>query len=121
VGAAAKALAGFADPVVWIAGGRGKGADFSALAEVARSHARLALLIGEDAGRLAEALEDAVPCECVERLDRAVSRAHEIAKPGDVVLLAPACASFDQFENFGDRGDAFVALVEKTIAGAARR
>jgi UDP-N-acetylmuramoylalanine--D-glutamate ligase len=120
VGAAVKALAGFANPVIWIAGGRGKGANFAALADVARTHARLVLLIGEDADRLAETLHAAVPCERVETLARAVERAREVAKPGDVVLLAPACASFDQFENFEDRGDAFVALVGQTVEGAPR-
>ena len=68
----------------------------------------------EDA--LAEALEEAlagaVPCERVESLEHAVTRAAEVAKPGDVVLLAPACASFDQFTSFEARGDAFRELVE---------
>lgn len=117
VGAAAKALAGFADPVVWIAGGKGKGADFQQLADVARAHAKRALLIGEDAPALAEALREAVPCERVETLERAVARAREIAKPLDVVLLAPACASFDQFRNFEHRGEVFVDLVSRVVEG----
>ena len=119
VGAAAKALAAFSDPVVWIAGGTGKGADFSPLADVARLHAREALLIGDDATRLCEALAGAVHCEIVETLEHAVSRAYALAKPGDVVLLAPACASFDQFENFEARGDAFVSLVQQSLDGGA--
>ncbi len=118
VGAAAKSLAAFAEPVVWIAGGRAKGAALAALADTARTHARLALLIGEAADELASALEGAVACERVETLERAVARAAEIAKPGDVVLLAPACASFDQFESFEARGDAFQHHVEVITRGA---
>jgi len=118
VGAAAKALAAFADPVLWIAGGRDKGADFAELAPVAGRHARCALLVGEAAEKLERSLDGAVDCERVGTVERAVARAAEIAKPGDVVLLAPACASFDQFESFEARGDAFRQRVQAEIQGA---
>ena len=115
VGAAQKALAAFPGAVIWIAGGRGKGADFAPLADAARGHVRQALLIGEDAGAIANALGNAAPSETVATLDDAVARAAAIAKPGDVVLLAPACASFDQFASFEARGDAFAAYVRETL------
>ncbi len=118
VGAAARALAAFAEPIVWIAGGRTKGADLAELAPVAKAHARLALLIGEAAAELETVLEGAVACERAETLERAVERAAELAKPGDVVLLAPACASFDQFTSFEARGDAFRHSVERVTRGA---
>ncbi len=110
-GAALAALASQSAPVVWIAGGRDKGLAFETLAEAARPHVRAALLIGEAADKIARALGDRVPLERVASLGEAVRRAHSLAVPGDVVLLAPACASFDQFADFEDRGDQFRQLV----------
>jgi UDP-N-acetylmuramoylalanine--D-glutamate ligase len=110
-GAAARALRGFAAPIVWIAGGRHKGGDLSALAATAQGRVRHALLIGEAAERLARDLDGRVDFERVPTLVDAVRRAAAIAEAGDVVLLAPACASFDQFENFEDRGRQFQAAV----------
>ncbi len=121
VGAAGRSLAAFAEPVVWIAGGRAKGADLAELAPAAKAHARTALLIGEAASALEVALDGVVPCESVGTLERAVERAAVLAKPGDVVLLAPACASFDQFESFEARGDAFRHHVERVTEGARER
>jgi UDP-N-acetylmuramoylalanine--D-glutamate ligase len=118
VGAAVKSLAAFSEPVVWIAGGRGKGADFAELTSVAASHARIALLIGEAAAEIEAALDAAVPHERVGTLEGAVERAVALAKPGDVVLLAPACASFDQFTSFEARGDAFELAVRAITEGA---
>jgi UDP-N-acetylmuramoylalanine--D-glutamate ligase len=110
-GAALAALTSQTAPVVWIAGGRDKGLAFEALAEAARGHVRAALLIGEAAGKIAQALTDHVACQSVGTLEEAVHRAHSLAEPGDVVVLAPACASFDQFADFEDRGDQFRQLV----------
>jgi UDP-N-acetylmuramoylalanine--D-glutamate ligase len=110
-GAALAALTSQTAPVVWIAGGRDKGLAFEALAEAARGHVRAALLIGEAAGKIAQALTDHVACQRVGTLEEAVHRAHSLAEPGDVVVLAPACASFDQFADFEDRGDQFRQLV----------
>jgi UDP-N-acetylmuramoylalanine--D-glutamate ligase len=109
--ALAEAARGQTAPVVWIAGGRDKGLAFEALAEAARGRVRAALLIGEAAGKIAQALTDHVACQRVGTLEEAVHRAHSLAEPGDVVVLAPACASFDQFADFEDRGDQFRQLV----------
>ncbi|HPG26267.1 MAG: UDP-N-acetylmuramoyl-L-alanine--D-glutamate ligase [Spirochaetaceae bacterium] len=116
VGAAVRALENETAPIVWIAGGRHKGGALDALATAARGRVRRALLIGEAAGKLEAALGDAVASECVGDLEHAVERAAAIASPGDVVLLAPACASFDQFENFEDRGRQFQAAVRARAA-----
>jgi UDP-N-acetylmuramoylalanine--D-glutamate ligase len=110
-GAACAALQRFAAPLVWIAGGRDKGLDFAPLAEAARGRVRRALLLGEAAGRLEQALGAAVATERVGDLDAAVTRAARLAEPGDVVLLSPACASFDQFRSFEERGERFCRAV----------
>ena len=116
VGACAAALAGFGTAgtkVVLIAGGDGKGASFTALKAPVAAHARHAVLIGRDAERLAAALAGAVPKSRAADLDEAVAQALAAAYDGDVVLLSPACASFDMFDGFAARGDAFVAAVER--------
>jgi UDP-N-acetylmuramoylalanine--D-glutamate ligase len=110
-GATAPALALELRPVVWIAGGKDKGLDYAELAAARLSGVRRALLIGEAAPRIAAALGARVPHETVGSLEAAVARAAELARPGDVVLLSPACASFDQFRNFEHRGDRFRELV----------
>lgn len=111
-GAAEFALDAQTAPVVWIAGGRDKDLCFDALAERARGRVRLALLIGEAAGKIARALEGRVPYERVGTLDAAVRRAAEAAVPGEVVLLAPGCASFDQFASYAERGERFREAVD---------
>jgi UDP-N-acetylmuramoylalanine--D-glutamate ligase len=110
-GAAEFALDAQRAPVVWIAGGRDKELSFDALAESARRRVRRALLVGEAAGKLARALEGRVPYEVAGTVEAAVRRAAEVALPGDVVLLAPACASFDQFKSYAERGERFRAAV----------
>jgi len=111
LGAAARALESMTSPVVWIAGGKHKGADLAPLAESARGRVRVALLIGEAAPELERALAGVVPCERVGDLATAVARAAAVAEPGDAVLLAPACSSYDQFQSLEDRGRRFVAAV----------
>jgi UDP-N-acetylmuramoylalanine--D-glutamate ligase len=108
--AAAAALRTF-DSVVWIAGGLNKGLSFDPLATEIGARVRLALTIGT-AGPEIAALTRASEVETIEAgwLDRAVAIAHERARPGDVVLLAPACASWDQFSDYAERGDRFRAL-----------
>jgi UDP-N-acetylmuramoylalanine--D-glutamate ligase len=109
VAAARRALAAYADePVHLIAGGSGKDEDFAPLAAAIGPNVRSIHLIGDEAERLASALPGA---HIDGELPRAVAHASEVAEPGDVVLLSPACASFDQFANFEARGDAFRALV----------
>ncbi len=110
-GAAIQALESLPGPILWIAGGRHKGGDLTPLLRSAAGRVRRALLIGEAAGEFEDALGSELQCECVGNLEKAVDRAAAIAQPGDTVLLAPACASFDQFESFEDRGRQFKTAV----------
>lgn len=116
VGAAARALAGYTHPIVWIAGGKDKDLDFTALAPIAKAHVRAAILIGQAAQKIEKALGGAVPVQHAPNIDTAVRHAAQIAHPGDIVLLSPACASFDQFKNFEDRGEKFSAAVKRLEA-----
>ncbi len=112
VDAAAKAIDAF-DGGLWvILGGKDKGSDFSVLKEPMAAKARAGLLIGAGAKKIDRQLAGAVETQHVETLERAVARAKEQAQPGDTVLLAPACASFDQFANYEERGRRFKELVE---------
>jgi UDP-N-acetylmuramoylalanine--D-glutamate ligase len=107
VAAARRALAAYADePVHLILGGSRKGEDFAPLAAAIGSNVRSVHLIGEEADRLGEVIEGHVD----GTLERAVEHAARLAQPGEVVLLSPACASYDQFENFEARGDEFGRL-----------
>jgi UDP-N-acetylmuramoylalanine--D-glutamate ligase len=108
VGASVAALEGFADPVVLIAGGDGKGQDFAPLASAVKRHARAVVLIGRDAARIEAALkETGTPLHRAATLEEATLEAFHLAREGDAVLLSPACASFDMFRNYGHRGDVF--------------
>lgn len=110
VAAALRAVAAYDRPLLLIAGGRAKGESFEPLAAAARGRVDCAFLIGEAAPELAEALGD-VPHETSGDLGTAVAAAAAAARPGDVVLLSPACASYDQFRDFEERGDEFRRLV----------
>lgn len=112
-GAALRSLASFDAPIVWIAGGRAKGLPLAALAKAAGERARAAVLIGEAAEQLRDALANRIDVRSAASLDEAVSIAAELARPGDVVLLAPACASQDQFRDFAERGERFRAAVAR--------
>jgi UDP-N-acetylmuramoylalanine--D-glutamate ligase len=118
-GAAMRALAGFAEPVIWIAGGRDKGLDFGELADIAAEQVRAAVLIGEAAGKLANTLAGRVEVHRADSLEEAVAVAARLAGSGDVVLLAPACASQDQFQDFAERGDRFRNAVKSLDAEGA--
>ena len=111
VAAAAVALRAMVRPFVLIAGGHPKGESFAPLAPLLRPHCRSVVAYGEAAAELAEALTDAAPVTRVDRFDDAVARAGAAARAGDVVLLSPACASYDQFRNFEERGELFRRLV----------
>lgn len=122
-GATAAALAGLVpEPsrgrAVLIAGGEGKGADFTALAEVIAAHARAVVLIGRDAPQIAAAIAGRVPTVRAPDLEGAVAAAAQFAQPGDCVLLSPACASFDLFEDYRHRGRCFAAAVARWLAGS---
>jgi UDP-N-acetylmuramoylalanine--D-glutamate ligase len=111
VDAAIKALESF-DRGVWlILGGRDKKSDYTALEPVMNGRVREALLIGEAAEQIREQLDAATPLTDCGTLEAAIERAHRQATAGDVVLLSPACASFDQFENYGQRGREFKRIV----------
>ena len=113
VDATLKALDAFPGNVLVILGGKDKGSDYRILRQALRSHARMALLIGSAADKIEAELAGVIPVERAETLARAVEIAARNARPGDIVLLAPACASFDQFENFEQRGRVFKQLVRE--------
>jgi UDP-N-acetylmuramoylalanine--D-glutamate ligase len=113
VDAALKAIEAFAGPLIVILGGTDKGSPYTPLQEPLRRRARRVLLIGAAAEKIASDLGDGLSIFQAGTLDRAVRAAKEQAKPGDVVLLAPACSSFDQFENYEHRGRVFKQLVEQ--------
>ena len=114
VGATLAALAGLGRPVVLIAGGDGKGQDFSPLHAAVAHHARAVVLIGRDAGRIEAALAGAgAVVERAADMDAAVVRAATLAQPGDAVLLSPACASLDMFRNYAHRAEVFIAAVRR--------
>jgi len=117
VGATVAALRGLVDPAatgraVLIAGGDGKGADFGELAETIGHTTRAVILIGRDGPRIAAAVAGRVPTQRARDMAEAVRLAASVALPGDSVLLSPACASFDMFDNYEHRGRVFVAAVK---------
>ncbi len=112
VGATLAALEGFDRPLVLIAGGQGKGQDFSPLREPVCSRVRTLILMGQDADALAAAIGDCVPVARAGDMTAAVRAAAECARPGDAVLLSPACASQDMFRDFEQRGEQFARAVE---------
>ena len=116
VGAVCESLKGFAGPVILVAGGVGKHGSYAPLVEAARGRVRAALLIGEAAAEMAEALSEVCPSEQLGSIEDAVARAAELAESGDVVLLSPACASFDMFKNYAERGDRFASAVRGLAA-----
>jgi UDP-N-acetylmuramoylalanine--D-glutamate ligase len=111
VGATHAALTGETRPVVLIAGGQSKGADFRLLKDAVAAHTRAVVLIGRDAGLIESALEGVAPVTHVSNMIDAVTRANELAQSGDVVLLSPGCASFDMFDNYAHRGEVFASTV----------
>jgi UDP-N-acetylmuramoylalanine--D-glutamate ligase len=107
-----KALESFGEPIVLIAGGVGKGQDFGPLANAARGRVVRAVVLGQDGSKIAAALATAgVAVTAASSLEDAIGTARRAARPGQVVLLSPACASFDMFRNFEHRGDVFRDLV----------
>ena len=109
VGATVAAIEGLDGPLVLIAGGEGKGQDFAPLGRACRDKVRQAILIGRDAPILAAALAKSCPVSFADSMDAAVAQADALSRPGDTVLLSPACASFDMFRDYAARGDAFAA------------
>ncbi|MFP4146881.1 MAG: UDP-N-acetylmuramoyl-L-alanine--D-glutamate ligase [Halorhodospira sp.] len=116
VGAAVAALKGLSRPVLLIAGGQGKGADFRPLGRACAEHVRAVVLLGEDAPAIEAAIAGRVPVVHAASMAEAVAHAASWAEPGDAVLLAPACASFDAFHGFEHRGMAFREAVREEVA-----
>ncbi len=112
VGAVVKSLAGFSAPVILIAGGVDKGGDYSPLEEGIKRAVRRLVLFGAAKNVIAAALGHVTDTVMVEDLAEAVRESAAAARPGDVVLLSPACSSFDQFRNYAERGKVFKCLVE---------
>ena len=119
VGAALAAIEGLgtdiAGKLVLIAGGDGKGADFSSLRQPVAAHCRAVVLLGRDADKLAAVFDGAVDIVRVDSLQAAVQQAAAVAQSGDAVLLSPACASLDMFKNFEERGRLFAQAVEALV------
>ncbi len=111
VGATIAAVAGSDRPLVVIAGGEGKGQDFTPLAAAFRGKVRMTVLIGKDAEPLARALDGVCDLRRAQSLPAAVEAAAQAAQAGDTVLLSPACASFDMFRDYAHRGNEFAAAV----------
>lgn len=113
VGSAEAAIIGLDRPIVLIAGGEGKGQDFSPLKEALAKHGRGVVLIGCDADEIEKALDAVVPTVRASSMEQAVEKSAQLAQSGGAVLLAPACASFDMFSGFEDRGNQFIAAVQR--------
>jgi UDP-N-acetylmuramoylalanine--D-glutamate ligase len=121
VGSTVAALTGFSRPVVLIAGGEGKGQDFSPLRDPVKRHARAVVLIGCDREQIASAIAGSgVAVERAGDMAEAVRLARAVSRSGDVVLLSPACASYDMFRNYNHRGDVFADAVRIEAAGNGR-
>ena len=112
VGSTVAALSGMKQNAVLIAGGEGKGQDFSHLRQAVSQGARAVVLIGRDAGIIANEIKDTgVPMYFAVTMEEAMQKSFLLAQPGDSVLLSPACASFDMFRNYIHRAEVFVAAV----------
>ena len=116
VGATVAALNGMTAPVILIAGGDGKGQDFNELKIACRQHARAVVLIGRDAPQIEAALGGVMAVRRAKDMHDAVRIAHELAQTGDVVLLSPACASFDMFRNYEHCAEVFREAVREVVA-----
>ena len=117
VDAAARSVASFDGPLILVAGGRHKGADYSPLVQVAKERVKRAIFLGEARGLLAKSFEKTIPFDLTEDMRDAVVQAFAFSEPNDVVLLAPACSSFDMFTDYAHRGRVFREEVERLAHG----
>ncbi len=111
-GATRAAIQGLDEPVILLAGGQSKDADLRSLCATLQRQVKTALVFGQDAGQMLADWQDCTQLEQVSDLAQAVQRASELAVTGDIVLLSPACASFDMYSGFAERGEHFIQLVE---------
>ena len=116
VGATLAAVNGFEEGLVLIAGGDGKGADFTPLHNIGDRLSSL-IVMGKDGEKIASVLQESVPCQRANSMTQAVEMASKLAAPGDSVLLSPACASFDMFDGFEARGQQFISAVRGLPSG----
>jgi UDP-N-acetylmuramoylalanine--D-glutamate ligase len=120
VDASLKSIQSFSDPIVLLLGGRDKGGDFDLLRKPVREKVKTIILIGEAADKIAKSLNGTVPLQKASNLKEAVGLAYSAAAPAGIVLLAPACTSFDMFKNFEERGKIFkkeVRALQKRVEG----
>ncbi|MGD2124823.1 MAG: UDP-N-acetylmuramoyl-L-alanine--D-glutamate ligase, partial [Desulfobacteraceae bacterium] len=113
VEAASRSVASFDRPVILIAGGRHKGSDYSPLVKVAKGRVKKAVFLGEAKDLLAQAFKGVILFSFADSMEDAVYQASSSAMPQDVVLLAPACSSFDMFSDYAERGDTFKEAVKR--------
>jgi len=113
VGSVVKSLRSFQQPVILIAGGKDKGGDYGPLKGIVTERVKRLILMGEARRRMAKALETSVPTTLADTLEEAVHRAFAESKHGDVVLLSPACSSFDMFRDYEERGNLFKEIVHQ--------
>ncbi len=113
VDAAVKSIEAFAGGLIVILGGKDKGSDYTPLARLLRERGEHVILIGAAAGKIARALENALPIHRAATMEEAVAAGYRLSHMGSVVLLAPACASFDMFDNYEHRGRVFKEAVKK--------
>ena len=105
------AINSFESPIILILGGKNKNSDFRLLLPHTKRHVKHIVSYGEAGGEIATAIGDAVRLNRVSSLSQAVASAHNLASPGDIILMSPGCASFDEFKNFEERGKKFTGLV----------
>jgi UDP-N-acetylmuramoylalanine--D-glutamate ligase len=121
VDAAAKAIAAFPGCIHLILGGKDKNSNYADLSDLLRRRVKAVYTIGSAAAKIESQLVGIVPIHACETLDKAVGAARGAAHPGDIVLLAPACSSFDQFENYEHRGRVFKELVLEFVESKGAR
>jgi UDP-N-acetylmuramoylalanine--D-glutamate ligase len=115
IDATIKSLEAFPGNIILIAGGRDKAGDFTVLRSLVRERVKHLVLIGEAAEKIKKALSDIVDISEAQTMQEAVAMCSRLARPGDVVLLAPACASFDMFQDYEHRGRVFKDAVRKIL------
>ena len=120
VGAAVTALSGFDQPIIWLAGGEGKDADFSELTQVLPGQVKHVIAFGRDADAILAQIPQTLPTTRVDSMQQAVVSAQRFAVSGDAVLLSPACASFDMYLNYEARGDDFKSAVRALSSEATQ-